>query len=324
MLKLSAASVGAGVVGLTVPDGVRAQIVGPEGVVFTQDGELRSVASDGAPVTTVPGESVSALGPATVDFDGDGDSELPFLTDGSDVSLLDGGDDAPRQLPITPDAQTPKTLLSVGRWQTSEPSVFYVAAGGSDIYRLATDGTTERVLSPDNGVDAVAGIADLDGDGDDELVFADGSQAVRYASDDDETTGTFSKAYDGAGANNNVGVGAPADFTGNGVYSVPIVDGSNQIRLVGADGIRRTLIDGSDSEQAAKSPLTAADIDSDGAPELVYLENNNSPAELKYVDNVGGENVFRPVRDADGNSVQADTARGVVRRRYQRFGFDPM
>lgn len=314
VLKGTGTALGAALLGLTLPERAAAQF-GGEGVVFTQDGDLRSVVSDGGSVSTLPGESVSALGPATTDIDTDGRIELPFLTDGEDIALLDDADTDPQPVAVTPDAQVQKTLLSVGQWGGAEPSVFYVDADGSDIYRTSRDGTTELIASPDNGADAIAGIADLDGDGEDELVFADGSQAVRYVEPDDETTATFSKAYDGAGANNNVGIGAPADFSGDGVSSVPIVDGSNQIHLVGDDGIRRTLIGGSDDEQAAKTPLTPADIDADGDLELVYLENNSSPAELNYVDEVDGDTVFRPIRDDDGDRIRADTQRGVVRRR---------
>jgi hypothetical protein len=69
---------------------------------------------------------------------------------------------------------------------------------------------------------------------------------------------------------------------------------------------------GSANEQAAKTPLAWADVDDDGTPEPVYLENNSSPAELKYVDDVGGANSFKVLRDDNGDRIRGDTERGIV------------
>lgn len=99
---------------------------------------------------------------------------------------------------------------------------------------------------------------------------------------------------------------------GDGSATVPIIEGSNQIKLVDAQGVDDTIVTGSANEQAAKTPLAWGDVDDDGTPELVYLENNNSPAELKYVDDVGGANSFKVLRDDDGDRIRGDTERGIV------------
>lgn len=285
------------------------------GVAFTQEGTLHVCSADSADIASLPPQSVDALGPGHVDFNTNSAPDIPFLSGANDVNLIDRADRAARSTPLFgATAKTSKTVLAVGSWNGSLPSVFYVAAtgNGDEIVRVVPNGQLHRIATPENGVDAIAGIADIDGDGHEELVFADGSQAVRYVNQDDAYAQSFTKAYDGAGSNNNIGIGMPADVTGTGPASVPIVDGSNQLLLVGPTGVRQTLITGSDDEQAAKAPVAPADVDCDGDCELVYLENNNSPAELKYVDKIGGRTSFNYLTDSTGSRIQADTARGVV------------
>lgn len=113
----------------------------------------------------------------------------------------------------------------------------------------------------------------------------------------DDTRTTFASTEVAAGSSNNVGIGAPADFTGDGTASVPIVDGSNRVVLLGPNGVRQVLIGGS-TNQAAKSPVAASDIDDDGTVEFIYIRN-------------GGEEELRSV-DTDGTVVSLTTSTGEV------------
>jgi FlaG/FlaF family flagellin (archaellin) len=282
---------------------------GPSSVVFTQSGDLRTLASNGTAVTDWSIGGVRALGPKTVDFDGDGTDDIPYLTDASSVWLVDGNDGSPREIDIgSAQADTQKTALTVGSWDGSPTSVFYAGDGHSTIYRVAPGGSPVAVTSPGNGVNVVLGPGDIDGDGTAELVFADGSQTIRYL----EPDGTIESTGETAGSSNNIGAARPVDLDGDGTATVPIVDGSNQILLVDSDGVAETIITGSDDEQAAKSHIAVADIDEDGASEIVYLENNDSPADLRYVDDVGGSNTFESVYDDSGDRIPGDKKRGVV------------
>jgi len=71
---------------------------------------------------------------------------------------------------------------------------------------------------------------------------------------------------------------------------------------------------GSANEQAAKTPLAWAGVDDDGTPELVYLENNSSPAELKYVDDVGGRTASRCSGTTTETGSGATRSAGLCRR----------
>jgi FlaG/FlaF family flagellin (archaellin) len=279
------------------------------GVAFTQDGALTTLASNGSAPTDWGIGGVRAVGPQTVDFDGDGATDIPYLPNASSLMLVDSNDGSPRETDIGgAQADTQKTALAVGSWDGSSTSVFYTGEDHDTIYRVTPGGSPVAIATPDNGVNVVLGPGDIDGDGAAELAFADGSQTIRYVQPD----GTIDSTGETAGSSNNIGASRPVDLDGDGTATVPIVDGSNQILLVDADGIDETIITGSDDEQAAKSHVAVADIDDDGVSEIVYLENNDSPADLRYVDDVGGSNTFESVYDDSGDRIPGDKKRGVT------------
>lgn len=281
------------------------------GVISTQESALRSFRSEGTIVSEFLPQSAKAVGPAKVDFDEDGSKDIPFLLNSTTLGVVDGNDGSARTVDLSSEpAKTNKTLLGVGQFKSNSISVFYIGKEESRILRVSSTESPTAVANPENGAGAAAGVGDIDGDGSDELVFTDGSQQTRYVEQSDGMTQTFAKVPNGGvGSNNGVGVGAPADIDNDGTASVPVVDGSNQIRLLGAGGIQETLITGNDNEQAAKSPVAATDVDADGGLEVVYLENNSSPAELRYVDD--GE-AFKLLEDNAGNRIEADAKRGVA------------
>jgi hypothetical protein len=295
------------------------------GVAFTDNGDLKTVPGDGGPVSllynTPSSAPVRTLGTG-VDLDDDGNVGVVFVQENPNgaeqaLKVIDKDATSPTTYSLPHSVKAQKSLLNVGTWEDSGPSAFYVAAtgNGDQIFHLNLNiGNVDAIANPQNGVDAIIGIADIDGDGNDELVFSDGSEDTRYVEQDDPVDKSFAEVPDGgAGSNNNIGIGSClADVDGDGSATVPIVEGSNQIKLVDALGVDDTIVTGSANEQAAKTPLAWADVDDDGTPELVYLENNNSPAELKYVDDVGGANSFKVLRDDDGDRIPADTERGIV------------
>jgi predicted ribosomally synthesized peptide with SipW-like signal peptide len=282
----------------------------PAGVVFTRNGAVGALPANGGGVFEPGGDanSVVAIGPATLDFDGDGANDVPFLKNKNSLRLLDADDGGSRRTNLAsgngPRADTEKTALAVGVWDGSAPSVFYAGAGNAGLYRVAPGGSPAVVADPAAGVSAVLGPGDIDGDGSEELLFVDDSKVLRYI----EAGGTLASTGVTVGSSNGVGAGPPVAV--GGAVRVPVVDGSNAVHLVGPNGVTATLVSNGGNEGAAKTALAATDVDGDGDPEVVYLDNASS--ELKYVDDVTGAKEVKTLADGDGNPIAADAKRGVL------------
>jgi FlaG/FlaF family flagellin (archaellin) len=256
-------------------------------VLARVDDRLRVLRGDGGRLVPFADTgNIRALGPPTTDFDGDGLVEAPYVSAGGDLKLIDGdGDTATLATDgdLSGVVRDSKTRLAVGAWNGSGLSVLFT--GDTDtIYRVTPGGTPQVVATPDDGVNAVLGVGDVDGDGTGELAFAGASQEVRYLDPGGETTGVT------AGANDGIGAGSLADFDGDGTERVVLVDGGNDIRFVGGpggepdDAVTSGDVAGTSAPQARKSPPTVADVDGDGDPEVVYLGNDDG--KLKYLDGV--------------------------------------
>jgi hypothetical protein len=154
------------------------------------------------------------------------------------------------------------------------------------------------VFDPGNGASAVLGIADVTGDGSEEIVFVDASATMRFYESDGTTT-----SIGGFGSNVGLGVGSPADFDGDGTARVPIIDGSNNVALVDGSGTTTTLTSGG---PAAKAPTATVDWDGDGDLEVLFLDTGGN---LRYLDDVTGTN---DVQDVYGGTTVADEEAGVA------------
>jgi flagellin-like protein len=289
-------------------------------------GQLNAIQGDGGTLSPFGATgSATALGPATVDLDGDGVLELPYIGSGGDLQLVDS-DGTTRTLATDGDIaggiDTDKTRLGVGRWDGSDPSVLF-SDGSDDIYRVAPGGTPTSVASPSNGVNAVSGVGDIDGDGTDELVFADGSQTLRHVEPSDPGSGSYDTLPGSGGlslgSNNGIGAGALFDADGDGTERVAAVDGGNDLVLVdaaGSDKITSDDVTGGSAPSARKAPPTVADVDGDGAQELVYVGNDDG--NLKYLDGFesyasgGSEMTAAFLRDESGSKIDGATVTGVT------------
>lgn len=271
-----------------------------DALVFTSSDELRSMERNES-ITGYDVLDAPAIGPLGIDFDDDGRDEVPFVDSLGTVTLIDANNESEDLLSEA--AKSSETRLAVGTWQGSDQSVFYVDAVTGDIERVTANGSTTTIA--DVSGDGVAGIADFDGDGEDELVYGGDSgtsDSVNYV-DDNGTTVTTDAGY---GVNNGIGLGEPGDFDGDGTARVPIVDGSNNILLVDSDGNTETI---NGSGVATKAPLATLDWDGDGDLEIVFVHTDGT---LRYVDDVTGSNTVKTVEDADGNSVSADGDAGAA------------
>lgn len=249
-------------------------------------GELRTLAGPNAAPTKYS-VTPETIGPATVDFDGDGTADVPYSPDGSTIALTDGS--GTRTLNGTL-YDTPSRLWT-GAWNGSGDAVYYASASNSkNVRRVVPGGSPARAVTTKAG--AVVGVADLNGDGARELLVVGGSQQIRIAFQN----GTARKA-DVSVATTNA-VGSPADFDGDGVRRIPLVGSSNNLDLthVDADGsVTTTKVVGG----VEKTGVASLDWDGDGTPEILYVDASSH--RLMYVDDVTGAATTHRVQSANGN-----------------------
>ncbi|MGZ0745816.1 hypothetical protein [Haloparvum sp. AD34] len=230
-------------------------------------------------------QDIQVTGPQTTDLDGDGELEIPYVNDSTYVYAIDRSNEitvlfnASKHAGIT-NVGTDKSRIAVGTWDSSPISVFFNDKNQDQIYRADSDGA-EHVISPTNGVRAVAAIYDIDEDGSDELLFVDGNQQLSYVEEDGSTIVTIANAS--ISENNGIGIGSPADYNGDGTPRVAFVDGDGILSLVTADGNKTRLTEGGSKIQADMAPISAFDWDGDGEIEIVYVTGSK----LYLADDIG-------------------------------------
>jgi hypothetical protein len=281
----------------------------PPGVVIRDPdaGRLLYLTEDETQV--LDADAVDVIGPLRTDLDGDARLELPYVNGTGALKLVDTANRS--QTWRTASAPNPPRTSPSRLAAHPDPAggVLYADASGNNVYAARNDtGPSVRRHNSGNGVSAVAGVADVDGDGSDELVFGDGSQQLRYR-DDDGTEQNINNG--GYGQNNGAGLGSPADFDGDGTARVPFVDGSNNLKLVDAAGNVETIVAAGDTT-VSKAPVAVDDWDRDGDLEIVFV----SGGELWYADDIAaGGTAVQITDDLDGDGdpgVDADPGVGVA------------
>lgn len=274
-------------------------------LVFAQGGDVPDLRSFGQDreMTFSYGieESVKALGPSIGDFDNDAAIEIPVVVtapdqDGHELIWVDDSGDVSE----TRIGGVKSGRVAVGSFSGSPESVFFAEEDASGISRFTPETNQGRTEVTSTEAQAVAGIADIDGDNATELVFGGNSPSgssgtVNYIDDDDSLEGTGVQY----GSNNGAGVGRPADFDNDSRARIPIVNGDQKIALVDENSGSTVLTDGA---PAKKAPIATTDWDDDGALEIMFLANGDSGRVLKYIDDVTGSNEIRVPVDDDGNT----------------------
>lgn len=269
-----------------------------------------AVNGDSGQRVTVGPSGAQALG-SLGDADSDGTAELPYVdgsgdlklndSDGQTQTLLDAGSVSATKAP-----DTDTTRMAVTTWNGTGPAVFYVNANENAIYRVRNGATPTEVTDlSGNGANSVLGTGDIDGDGDAELVYAGGSQTVRYV----ESDGTKKTTGFSSGSNVGIGSGPVTDLDGDGTDEAVAVGGGNEIHLVDAGGSETKLAAGSVS--AEKSPVTVTDVDGDADSEVLFVKSG-SPHEVAYVDDPLGANTIKPLTDDGGSTITGDRATGLI------------
>jgi PKD repeat protein len=284
---------------------------------------LRTVDKAGRVTSFDAGPDIVRVGPATSDFDGDGLTELTYITSSGYVELIDRNNETQRLSSVS----AKKAGITVGSWQGSSTQVFYANNNDGDaVYRkeLGTTGSGTLVASFGTSVKGVLGIGDVDGDGSDEIATITGGNKVGIV-DQDGTT-YIDKDLTIA-SSSGPAIGAVADYDNDGFDRIATIDGSNQVRLVecnikpesdklhcnGGGNTADETITLTPAAGAKKAPIGAANWTGDGTPEVVYAENANSPAELYYVEVTSGGNVGTEdyVTDTNGNRIEPFVKKGI-------------
>ena len=279
---------------------------GGDRIVYAESDSLMSFSTKTGSVKDHSPQSVDVIGSATKLLDGS--HSIPFYGDSSEANsalqyIDDSGDIT--ELPTgSTTVKSQKSVVATANWNGNPTSVYYATNNDEDIYRIDPNKSSpDKVASPGDGVNGVLGTGDIDSDGTEELVYVDGSQAIRYL--DPDPGDSSEEELGGAGSNNNVGAGEPASFWGYGVQ-VPIIDGSNNVALMAGDGSKTTLTNNSPAE---KTLVTPTDVDGDGRLEVVFVHTDGY---LAYVDDISGDRTVKAVTDDSGNQITGvDTEQGV-------------
>jgi hypothetical protein len=276
-------------------------------VAYQESGTLRGIDASGATVDYPPG-SATAMAQPNLDADGDGDRDLPFV-DGSDSLVITDTNDN-TQTTVDSSGDLDGTRMGIGDWNddgTTEivyvrDGVLYSVIPGSSPTRLCASNFSVggNCLSNTNyPAQAVAGVADFDGDGNQDVVYVDGWNEVVYL--DQETDAADST---GASASTANAVSRPADYDGNPGPEIAFTDGSSLI-LIDDGGVTAT---NTTSYSIAQTPMAALDLNGDGASEVIHI--NADTGELYYYDVINND--ADAVTDDNGDTITPATAPGAT------------
>jgi len=278
------------------------------GVVFVNDssGRLSTLDRHKGPVRVTNKTDAQVIGPASDDFDADGWAEVPYVTSTGAVRIVDATNES-RLLTAGGEAETARSRLAVGTWNGSPVSVFYAGAGGNRIFRITPGGDPVEVVNASNsgGTDAAVGPAEVDGDGEREFVYVSAGETLHYF---DIENGINTLAAGDLPSSHGGAVGQPNDFSGDGIESIPFVDGGGDLELINATDTPIQV-----GQNVDDAPLAVRDVNGDGRSEIVYLDN-----EVAYfLDGVGTGTVVdrqlqRSVGADNSTAVNASDERGVA------------
>jgi len=290
----------------------------PDGSSFTAPSDdIVQINGDGGSVTTIHDSgTVEIIGSPTADVTGDGSADLPFVTDSETVRVLTP-DGAVQTVTTSSDIpgsiEASKTRIAVGSWDGSPTSVFFANQNHGKIYRATPAGSPQVAVDlsggSQNGVQAISGFGDLDADGTDELVYADASQTLRYVQPDGSVVSTSLSV----GSSDGIGTGSVGTLDGYPGDVATAVDGGNYLVVLsdsGTDKLTSSDVAGSKAPQAAKAPVTLADVDGDGANELVYVGSDSG--KVKFLDGFGGTLEIEYLHDSSGDRIDATTDAGTT------------
>jgi hypothetical protein len=316
------------------------------GLIFTKgnDQQLASLidGSDGFEMTEIVDDGkkdtngIDATAPAIADFDGNGDADVAYLKNQSTIRVLDSSSQtASTKIPLKGEkAKNSKTRLAVGSFESSDnDKIFYVNENEAEIMYVEYEGSAwgEPKVAVDvegdgsgHGANAVSGFGDIDGDGQDELVYADGSQNPRflekcdltYTADCSGDTEPWARKFwtpgGSPGQNNGIGYGNVAEYDGDdrNTKGLIVTDGSGNMYIY----YPRHAEDPDVGEGAVESPNDAGapyddvqkgtQITDCGSNQAEDHCASKSPSTASDIDGDGDKEIVFAAEDANDNLAE--------------------
>lgn len=238
------------------------------------------------------GVTTSGFGPADADFDCDGKMEIPYVDGSNGISIVDV--DGETQELVT-SGVTLDVVLGVDDYDgNGKPDVLFSnSSDSSKIYRVEYGGSPVLIDGNLKG-DSVAGVTDINDDGDEDIVYTDGGKLLYWDGGTEFDTGVSPST--------SLSIGAPRDFDGDGVERVPFVsDNNGEVVLVDHNGNTEIVWDGTDTPLGS---LGSFDWNDDGTPDVVVV--NDADTKLYWIDYTDGSR-NGPIQDDGGTDVQGDS-----------------
>jgi hypothetical protein len=260
-----------------------------ERVAYVDEGtdDLNVLTSDGRVTTYLSTEQVRAIG-SMGDYDDDGFDEIPYVTNGRELKLVDsqGGTQT-----IVGDVAYGDATIAAGDGDDDGTTEFYYTDSNSGALTEVEDGGTPSSLEVPPGASGNCGnsspveteygaadVADIDGDSDNEILFANDKDKVAYFDGPSDCGSVVEIGVTDVGSGNGgVGIGSTAEIGGDVV--VPFVNGDQDLAYVDGDGNEEILP--SSYQGASPSPVAVRDWDGDGDLEIVHI-NGDEGRELYH------------------------------------------
>lgn len=250
------------------------------------------------------------IGPALANLDGEGSIDIPFLSNGGSLVMIDmAGDET---VHLVDSDQISDNPIAVGDYDgDAKPEIYYIGEQRKDFYKVSAlsgqpentnpvkveGGDVDKLAHPPT---SVGGVVDVTGDGSQDIIYVNNQKEVRYLSRSSGESGVlFTDA---------VSIGRPADFDGDGTLRIPAVrenvDGKPQIWLVPVDGSDPVKVNETFTK-VAPAPITSSDINLDKRPDIVFVHKQ---AQLYYMTESGK---VRPVKKKNGDTASANRNKGA-------------
>jgi hypothetical protein len=258
---------------------------------------LTSVDASGGTIdfgVNAPAEIASPL-----DIDGDPELEVAYIGGGDAINVVDRNGDT-QQLAV-PGNTAP---LGAGTFDGSDVVVY--VNGNNELATVDGSGTSSEIVRGKNnrftGAQAVAGVANVDDDSQQEIYYVESGPTVAYV-DNAGRSGNLKKTSTGVSIGSSSGaISNPADFGFGTGAEVAIKNGNGNIEIVGSGGVETTISLGVEPQA---TPLGAYDYVGDGTPEVVFTDGNSR---LRYATLAGSVGF---VTDSDGNRITVESTPGV-------------
>lgn len=278
---------------------------------LTQNSSLKRIKQSGSPVENlIPGPvEVMATNSAIINSK----KVIPFLENKTRLGLFypDNNQVQYMTLSYAHAADIDQTLIAGGTWGDRD-LILYAGQDNETIYGV-DQGTVVSLAQPQNGVSAISGIGDVDGDGQGELVFADASSQNRLRYVNLQSSGNGSSQVfpvlqqdPTATPGDSDALGVPGDYNKDGMASVPIVDANNSVALVSqTDPVQYFGVNQwTGCNCAEQASVTTTNLDDDASLEFVFIQKTDHSA--NYFENRGESPT--PLLNDQAETVSVDTS----------------